>query len=194
MTKKTVIVVPGLGDEAAVSKIRAITKRWGNNYDVRFFDSRWESDESLQDKQKRLRDFAKLHTGKNTSVVAYSAGGALAITLLNVGIKINKLVLISCKLKRPEGIGPKYQKRALALVDAVEISQQTIGKLTQDDKDKIVCMKPLFDGVVDRQDMVIEETENRIIPFVGHGASIGFAMLFQVKSIISAFNKYNILD
>lgn len=194
MTKKTVIVVPGLGDEAAVSKIRAITKRWGNNYDVRFFDSRWESSEPYENKRQRLNEFAKNSNDENVSVVAYSAGGALAITLLNVGIKINKLVLISCKLKRPEGIGPKYQKRALALVDAVEISQQTIGKLTQDDKDKIVCMKPLFDGVVDRQDMVIEETENRIIPFVGHGASIGFAMLFQVKSIISAFNKYNILD
>lgn len=182
MPNKLVIIVPGLGDENSLNRIRKLLKFWAKDRRVLFFDARWSSSEAYDCKQKRLTDLIKSHEKSLLSVVAYSAGGALAVSCTD-SKNINKIILISSKLKRPEGIGPSYQKAAPALKRAVEASGKITAKLSPEQKSKIICLVPIYDGVVAKEDMVIDGTKRKLIPFLGHAGSIGFALLFQVRSI-----------
>ena len=93
--KRQIIVVTGMGGDSAVRKICRIIQRWNDKSNrVVLFDSQWESAESYPDKYKRLLDFYDSLDSNEISVVAYSAGGALAVRLLAERSNINKLVIV----------------------------------------------------------------------------------------------------
>lgn len=181
----TIIVIPGLGDEDAVKKIRWIVKRWSTpNRKVQIFQSQWETKESAEKKLHRLKVFLERHSSERVSIVAYSAGGALAMRLLKEHPSIERFVLISSKLKGAEKIGENYQNRAPALLGTVQASQSIIDGITDTEIQKIICLRPFFDNVVPIEDMSFEGVITKRIPMILHAPSIVLALIFQVSRLI----------
>ena len=183
--KELVIVIPGLGSNMVRNRIEAIVRRWERpNRPVQIFNSNWSSNESFDQKLSRLIKQVDGYKGAKISVVAFSAGGALATSLLDRSSNISKVILISSKIKGSNTIGVKYQKRASALIDAVKASENSIARLPASKKEKIICLKPIFDEVVPKKDMCFEGVETKLTPFLFHVPSIAIALLFQVKRLL----------
>ena len=176
-----IIVIPGLGDEQSSGYAKRIVHRWEKaDTEVIWFDSRWYANETFKAKFKRLLstyDHAAKQDG-NVSVVSYSAGGALMVSLLAERKLSGRAVVIAGKMKNAGGIGPHYQQQNPALKDAVEQSEQKLNSL-KTPAEKITCLRPFFDNLVPVGDMLIPGARVKTVPMILHSLSIGFALFFM---------------
>lgn len=173
---KNILFIPGLGDDNSVDLQKKLIKRWNKNGgELTVFYPKWHTDESYDDKYKRL--LTTFGPNKFT-VVAASAGTSLAITLLKDKPEhIESLKLIAGKFRSADKIGPNYRKRAVALYDAVLASEQALGHLDASQKAKITSYRSIFDGVIPTSEMKIKGANNKLMPIIGHVPSIAYKLL-----------------
>lgn len=184
---RTILVVPGLGGPRSIKMVKWLVKRWeDSDTKVIVFESRWNSDETSKEKLDRLKELAdkNVSSENDLSVVAYSAGGALAVSGLTTNRKLSTLTLVSAKLKGWQGIGPKYQKDAPALREIVKASQQVIEDIGHIQDISMTCLVPWYDEVVRKQDMIIDGATRITIPSVFHSLSIAVALIFKVPRVL----------
>src|SRR5690349_15766414 len=123
-----ILLIPGLGDEQSLARVRQIEGRWGKKVPaVLFFDPRWHTDELYEDKFKRLKDFTK--NKDIEAVMGISAGASLAVSWYTDNKKTEKVYLVAGKFVYPERIGRSFQKRAPQLKPAVEASEKALASL-----------------------------------------------------------------
>lgn len=184
----SVIVIPGLGGPDALSRVRFAIRHWRDKHTkVHIFDSRWDSDEILAEKLDRVVDFFEMNKGESkVVVVGFSAGGALATNLLLACPEINKVILISAKIKGSNTIGPEFVKRAPQIIETVKASEKAREILQPNELHKCISYRPIFDGVVPLRDMFFEGMRKKRIPAFSHAIAIGFALIFQIKRQIKA--------
>lgn len=185
MVKTSLIIIPGLGGESSVNKIRWFVNRWQTaDRSVYIFESRWHEPETSEAKIERLNMFLAEHKADKYQLVGYSAGGALATAVFKSNPGIEKLVLISAKLKNADRIGPAYQSSAPALVGVVQASELAINKLDSSMLPKIVCLRPIYDEVVAIEDMEIEGAQLKRIPFIFHAPAIVLSLLIFTNRLL----------
>lgn len=176
MIQHRILVIPGLGDIHATDWI---INRWKTeDRHVSLFDPQWETSEAYEDKFNRLLSFYD-ESEFETKLVAISAGGSLAVRLLKERPVVVSAAFVSCKVKGSSSIGPKFQKRAPALMEAVKHSESVLSQGISFDG-KCTIYRPLFDNIVPINDMLVGECRRRRIPIVGHAAGIGAALLFYL--------------
>jgi pimeloyl-ACP methyl ester carboxylesterase len=183
-----VIYLPGVGDHKnAPFQIRAL-KKW-NKFDLvtHFQLIRWNNSESYELKLKKVISLLdKLYSQNHTiSLVGASAGASLAMNVYaNRRNKIKAVVLICAKINNPQTLGQKYKTNYPALLDCVKASSQAVKNLKPSDKQKMLTINPLYDGVVARADCNITGVKNKIIIAAIHGISIGLAISLYKRTII----------
>lgn len=176
-------MIPGLGGQQAMNRAFAIAKHWKDRQTtVSMFDPEWHTDEPLDQKfQRLLTFFDEISSEVDVFIVAYSAGGPLAISLFAERKTIKRCILISCKLVGSQTIGPVFQRRAPALLPAVQASERILDTLTTDEAARCICMRPFLDEVVPIKDMLFKGAKRARIPSILHAPSIALALLFFVK-------------
>jgi predicted alpha/beta hydrolase family esterase len=176
---KSVIYIPGLGDDKLVHLQKRVIHRWNNkNIQTAFFEPHWHTPEPYAKKFARLLAFLAAQPHADVIAVGSSAGASLALSLFagNQG-RVEQARLVSGKFRNPQLIGPKYQQRAPALIEAVAASQTALHQLNEDEIINIHSYRPLFDEVIHVSEMKIPGAQNSLMPMIGHSPGIALGLL-----------------
>lgn len=161
----------------------------------------WRSDEQFPDMLDRLTKITqqKLKEHGKLLLIGSSAGGSLALNVFKAVDNKNLYAITLCSrlhnaklawwdwrtMQRMAYIGtPKASQK---FVDAVTYcSDKTIPSLTKQDKQRIIIVQQLADGVVPRPTMSIEGTQTHKVWAIGHGWGIatGVRRLPKVTKMI----------
>jgi len=174
----TVIYVTGLNDSNPSFQKFAV-KSW-RIYGVNpiFFQSKWASNETFQDKLKRLTDVIdqKNKEGSRVALFAVSAGASLAIAAFAERSNSSSAAFVCGKLHRPEAVGEKYYQQNPAFREAMEKLNTNVAKLNKAKKSNIISITPLFDEIVSVGDARLKGAKNVILPTLFHAFTIGLAI------------------
>lgn len=183
----TVIYVTGLNDSNPSFQKFAV-KSWRlYGVDPIFFQSEWASNETFQDKLKRLTDVIdqKIKEGSRVTLFAVSAGASLAVAAYAERNYISSAAFVCGKLHRPEAVGEKYYQQNPAFRGAMERLDNNVAKLNKAEKSNIISITPLFDEIVAVADARLKGAKNVILPTLFHILTIGLAIsIFSCVPII----------
>jgi predicted peptidase len=183
-----VIYIPGLGDDKNGDIQKRAIEKW-RKFDLQphYQEVNWNDSEKYKQKlNKIVKNIDDLLSQKNrVSLVSSSAGASLALNVYaQRKDKISSVVFISGKINRPEALGEKYKSKNPALLQSVRESSLVAAKLTKEDKQKMLTVFPLFDGVVGKADARIPGVKNKTTPVVFHALNIYLSLtLFRRISI-----------
>ena len=174
----TVIYVTGLNDSNPSFQKFAV-KSWRlYGVDPVFFQSEWASNETFQDKLKRLTDVIdqKIKEGSRVTLFAVSAGASLAVAAYAERNYISSAAFVCGKLHRPEAVGENYYQQNPAFRGAMERLYTNVAKLNKAEKSNIISITPLFDEIVAVADARLKGAKNVILPTLFHTLTIGLAI------------------
>lgn len=185
-----VIIIPGLGNE--IQKHVWATDRWRKFGIIpHVFDAKWKSEE--KGFRKKLDDALKLvdsliASGKKVSIIGNSAGSSLAINILGERKEKIHRVVVNCGRVRtgdwPWFTFDQATASSPSFKESVLKSEKIIAKLSQEEKKKILTLRPLFDEIVPPFTVPIEGATNEIVPSVEHVLTIALNMTLLSNRII----------
>jgi len=187
MQKLHVIYVPGLGDHNIARQAMLVKtwKWWG--VDPEIFQMMWADNEPWQSKQKRLLDrIDELYKAKVPLALVGASAGASAVinTFAARSDKIVGVVCIAGKINRPNAIGERYRSRNPSFAGSAENVPDSLKKLTNDDRARILTRYALYDPLVIRADSYVGGAHNRFSPTIGHVFTIAFQISFGARSFL----------
>lgn len=159
-------------------------KIWGLNGEM--FKFLWhENQPFLLKLNKLLSRIDKLSAeGKTVSLVGISAGASGALNAyVRRKDKINRVIFVCGRLGQFELINPSYFMRNPVFKESLSHVSESLEDLGTMDKQKMLSMQPLHDGLVPPSSTKISGVENKRIFCIGHVASIFAAFLLHGRSI-----------
>ncbi len=172
------LYIPGLGNgrlsDAQKKYVAFLNRLRSPKRHIDFFDARWETAETYEEKYARLRAYAP------RKVFAISAGSSLAVRLAAEDPRVEEVHLICGKVTGAEKIGPQRQQQAPALLPSVRYVEQLIdGGLSGE---KFTCYVPNAedDGVLETVDMVLPNAKIVKLPPLNHAFAISYALVRHV--------------
>lgn len=190
------VIIPGIG--ATVVWYKFLTRNWEKKYGTKthllFFG--WngkasEFPEKFKKIERHLDEYIK--ENENVSILGISAGGSAAVNLFIPRRDKIKNVVTVCGRVRDPNVRQMWNHRPKALVlyeESVKLSEANLDKLSQEDKKRILTIRPIYDEIVPLRTMIIDGAENRRIFAAQHMVSISLAMTLYSK-IIADFVKKN---
>lgn len=158
----------------------------------------WRSGESFESLLRRMAKLAQAQLAEHgkLTLVGVSAGGSLAVNILNKLHDPNLSVITLCSrlhevplkwwdrrnLTRMAHIGTRNQSQAF-FDSVMHCTNTTIPRLTANDKTRIVITRQWADFIVPRQTMDIPGVQIYKVPGLGHGWGIVMGML-QLSRIV----------
>lgn len=184
-SKHQVIYVPGLGDKHSRLQARIIGSWRRHGIEAHFFKMGWADDEPYSSKLARLNDKINELAKKGTvSLVGVSAG---ASAVLNTYAKrpkdIHRVITICGKILRPETVQQWRYRANPAFKGSMEMLSSSIASMGGAERDRVLTIKPLWDGVVNVDDAVLPGAPEKTVPTFGHAFSIVCTILFDARSI-----------
>lgn len=178
--KHNVIYVPGLGDPRYPQQGWAL-KAWDHLYGIRthYLPLIWGDGEVFQPKfQRLLADIDELATSTSQlSLIGVSAG---ASAVLNAFAErpdaIDKVVCICGKINNPQTISRATLEHNPVFGESITLLQANLPRLDSVQRARIMSIHPLRDGVVPPKDTIIDGAHEKVIPSIGHVASIGYCL------------------
>jgi len=184
-----VIYLPGVNDQKnAPIQIKALGKWRKFSLEPHFEYLGWNQSEPYQEKLNKILKMVDslTATGQAISIIGVSAGASLAVNLFTERKdKITAVVLICGKINNPQTLGDNYKKQNPALLDCVSASDQNAKALQPQDKQKMLTIRPLFDGTVAKSDSVIAGVKNQNILSLLHAPSIYLALTLYKRFTIN---------
>ncbi len=185
--KHYIIVVPGLKDRAGL--MRFVTKGWKTkNLDVLIHVAPWEDKTSYEKKIAMLlvKIDALAKRGKVT-LVGVSAGGSLVMNAFaKRKEKVHRVINVSGRLRMggfPSIAFALSARNHPAFVESVEKAEKVLPTLSQKNKEKIMTISPIFDGVVPLSAIPVDGAYNLKIPLISHALATGGSFVFFRKRI-----------
>lgn len=185
-----VIIIPGLGN--GVSKHEWAVKDWGK-YGIipHVFDAKWRVEENgFQEKFDRALKMVDGLPDKNVkiSIIGNSAGSSFAINILGKRKKRINKVIINCGRVR-DGDWPWFTfdqatASSPSFKESVLLAQKIERTFTDEDRKKILTLRPIFDEVVPLSTVPIKGATNKVILSLEHSLSIALNMTLFRKQII----------
>lgn len=185
-----VIIIPGLGN--GVTQHIWATASW-KQYGIvpHIFDARWKREENgFSEKQERALKLVDslVKTNSQISIVGNSAGSSFALTIFGERKNSISKVIINCGRVR-DGDWPWFTfKQATAqspsFKESVLKAQELEKSFTNEDRKKILTLRPLFDEVVPPSTVSIYGAKNVVVPSLEHSLSIALNMTLFKKQII----------
>lgn len=179
--QQNLVYLTGVGGE----KITARQERYATwrgrklGWNVLFFDSKWTSNEPLEQKLRRLDDSIHSLEKKNTTILAVSAGATELVYLFHKYPELKRGITFAGAAQGSKTIGEKYRKRAPELQSAQQLSESIISDNPSQFADRITVYRPIWDEVVARENMLIGSAKLKTTPMIGHVASIATALVLQ---------------
>jgi hypothetical protein len=183
--KHYVIILPTLMDDASAARL--FTRFWplfGLTPIV--FKFGWKNIKNEDDLNhgfdRVILEIDRLTKLGNVSLLGCSAGGNILINIFSQRRDVIHRVINVCGALRPGGAPSKFDTPAY--LKALEYCEQAIAGLSQDDKKRIMTMRPRFgDEFVKADQVYIEGAKNIIIPTAEHMLSIILSLTLFSKSI-----------
>lgn len=169
-----VLYIPGLGNGRLLTAQRGyvalLNRMRSPEEQIDFFEAKWETDEPYDEKYDRLL------AADPRKIFAVSAGAALAVRITIEQPKVEVAHLICGKVTAPETIGPVYQSRAPALLEAVQESDELIKGGNHGNR--FVCYVPRleYDGAIETVHMVVPNAPVVELPPFKHLLAISYTL------------------
>ncbi len=183
--KQRVIYVPGLGDRRSYGQ-RTIVKFWRLfGLQAHYFPLGWADSEAFEPKLSRLLekiDEVK-KPGAKVYLVGVSAGASAVINAFARREQVDGVVLICGKIQHPETINPRYFQRNPAFKESIYLVSDSLSKLSQKDRAKIMSIHPLYDQTVPISHTIIPGAREKTVFSVGHIMSIFYVIMFRGRMI-----------
>jgi len=172
------LIIPGLGDGLSARKL---FRRWSSRTrQVTVFETNWATDEPYHAKYKRLLEaYNKIKSRGPVTLVAISAGGALANRILSENPEVSRAHIICGAITDKYDESRNFLTRAPAIVDSIAASEKALKNVGRY-QDKVTTYRPIYDRVVRLDNMLVGGCDKRRIPAIGHGFSILVALLFYL--------------
>jgi predicted alpha/beta hydrolase family esterase len=181
-----IIYIPGLGDERVSGQNMAI-KTWRLwRVTPTLFQMNWANGEAFAPKLERLLQLIdeKASTG-TVSLVAASAGATAAINAYAARTSnITGVVLIAGKVHNPHAISDSFKKRNPAFGQSAYLSQQSLAKLTKDDRSHMLSIRGKSDDWVPAHDSILEDAYNKVVRTTNHFVTIATQLVFGAPSFL----------
>jgi len=185
-----VIVIPGLGNN--VKKHELVMEGW-KKYGIipHVFDIKWKTEENgFQPKLDQALRLIDSLTNKNAkiSIIGNSAGSSFALNIFGERKQQINKVIINCGRVR-DGDWPWFTfgeatESSPSFKESVLRAQKLEKTLINNDRKKILTLRPLFDEVVPPFTVPIKGATNKIVPSIEHSISIALNMTLFKKQII----------
>lgn len=175
MAKHAVIYVFGLGDHRSRGQQFVISLWKVYGLDPYVYRMQWREPGSLEGKLAGLLQHidSLADRGYTVSLVGTSAG---ASAVMNVYAQrqatIHRVVCICGKLRHAETIHPGTYHKNPAFKESLNYLPHCLDRLRPAERQRIVSIRPLKDGIVPPDDTVIPGAQSRIVPTIGHVFSI----------------------
>lgn len=183
-----VIFILGFGDQRAGWLIRLI-KTWQKfGIEPEIQQMGWADGKDFVPKLNRITDKINYLTsqGNTVSLVGISAGASAALNAYSIDpSKIRKIAFVSGKLNNPQTVNPRYYTKNPAFKESLNLAQNSLKKLTNHDKSKMLSVHGRYDALVPIPEGVIPGVNSKYIFSVGHLSSIIFALTIHRKAIIN---------
>jgi pimeloyl-ACP methyl ester carboxylesterase len=170
-----VIYITGLGDQKPLYQPQIINRWKKLGLTPHYHAIGWADGEAFGPKLSRLgAQVDELSAnGDLVSLVGISAGAGAALNLYMARRqKITGIVFICGKLIGVDNVNPRYFQENPAFRESLELTQQNIAKLTDEDKAKMLSIRPIYDNVVPIKVMLIPGVKTRTILSALHVPSI----------------------
>lgn len=185
--RRHVIYLPGVNDNKIGQRI--LVKHW-YIYGVRphYHYIGWaDTYETFTQKLNKLLQRIDIlnGSGKVVSLVASSAGASMAIhALAERPDKLQRVITICGKLRRPETVNDHYRLGFPPFFESISSLGDSLKKIDKSTLHKVVNIRPIYDNVVDVEDMGIDGCRSYRIATRGHAMSISLALTFFAPRII----------
>lgn len=185
--KLHVIYIPGIGDDRTGLQGRIVKtwRIWGVESELWSMD--WADGRSWGSKSETFLDHIDelARGGKKIALVGASAGGSAAMNIYaQRRDKISGVVCIAGKINYPETIGKRYRQKNRSFVESAEQCQDSLKRLNEADRKRIMSRYGIYDELVPKRDSVIDGAHNRIVLGVGHGITIATQIIFAAPVFI----------
>lgn len=176
-----IIFIPGLGDANPKWQARAV-KLWHiYGYKSQLIAMNWNDKLPWSEKQKKLLDKIDELSNQNYKIVLVGASAGSTAVINAYAIRKSNIlgvITIAAKINRPETLGDRYYTENPSFIQSISKAQQSLSELTSNDKNIILCIYSLRDGLVSMQDSIIEgaNTYKTWVPY--HPLVIGYYLTF----------------
>ena len=184
-----VIIIPGLGNN--IEKHIWATKGW-KNFGVmpHVFDTRWKLEEKgFGEKFSRLLELfdSLCNRGSRVSVVGNSAGSSLGLNLFVEKRKQIDRLVINCGRIR-DGDWPWFTfdqatASSPSFRESVLRAQEAEKDLTNNERSRILTLRPIFDEVVPPTTVSIAGARNEVVKSVEHSLTISLNLTLYRRKI-----------
>lgn len=190
--KNHVIIIPGLGN--SINSLTWVSRNWlKHGFIPHVFDAKWQVEETgLKNKLDRALDLVDSlsHQNKGICIIGNSAGSSLAINIFALRKKQIRRVVVNCGRVR-DGDWPWFSfdqatDSSPSFKDSVLKSQNILKTLTENDKRKILTLRPIFDEVVPPQTVIIDGAKNLVTFSFEHVAGIALNLTLY-KNLVFDF-------
>lgn len=190
-----VIYLPGLGDPRR-SEQNLLPKIWKPyGVTVIYHPLHWRDNRPFEIKLKNIVELIDdLTKGRNiVSLVGVSAGASAAINAYaRRKDDVNAVVCICGKINNPETVSKQTFDRNPSFKESLALLPDSLKKLDETDRKKVLSLHPIHDGTVPIGDTIIEGASNKKLLSVGHAASIFYADTlgsYRITRFIKVINK-----
>jgi hypothetical protein len=186
--KHAVVYIPGLGDHRN-GQIQDFFFSFWKTYGIKpvYHPMNWSDRQPLSIKLEGiLADIDKLlNEGYTVSLMSASAGASVAINAYALRQEsIHKVICVCGKLANPQTITNSYFRSSPAFKDSMIELSKSLASLNTAARNKILSLRPIADPTVPTKDTIIEGFQTGVMPSVGHGFSILFALSLGSPRIV----------
>ena len=134
--------------------------------------------------EEYVDDFIK--ENNNVSILGISAGGSAVINLFFKRKDKIKHTVVVCGRLRDSNVRKMWYLRAEDLgvfEESIKLCEKNINQLSEEDKKRILTIRPFYDDIVPVKTMTIDGAVNKRINSIQHMVSIFLAMTLYSKLI-----------
>jgi hypothetical protein len=173
------VYLPGLNNERAAPVHKKMLSTWRIfGVHVIYHPMLWSDKQPFSEKiESILKEVDEyIVSGNKVSIIGTSAGASAAINVhASRRNNIHKVVCICGKLRNPNTISYSFAENP-AFEQSLEILPKSLDNLSKNDLAKILSLRPLVDGIVPPGDTIIKGSRNSLMPILGHGNGITYAL------------------
>lgn len=183
-----VIYITGLGDQKPLYQPQIINRWRKFGLTPHYHPVGWADGEAFAPKLKRLiRKVDEIYgQGHTVSLVGISAGAGAALNVyMERRAKISGLVFICGKLIGYSNVNPNYFKKNPAFSESLKLTQVNLTKIKDEDKAKMLSIRPIFDETVPINTQLIPGVNRRLIISIFHIPSIFLAITIYRRMLVN---------
>ncbi len=184
--KVSVIYIPGLGDEKPRGQKLALNLFRPVGIKPHYFAVGWKDYGTYQDRLHELDALVEeLYKTHSVHLFAASAGASAAVNCFANNLdKVSSVSLVCGKIQNIGKIHSSYYTQNPNFKDSVDLLEESLEKLNEKSRAKILSIRPQKDSVVPPRDTIIEGAKNLQSFTFGHTPTIVHYLTVGLPRII----------